>query len=328
MRYDIKAPILICLNLFRFGNFKIYGITLLITKSKTMIKNWTVKTKQIKKKEKGFINYVNYLKDCNRPSHHNTRIVILSDRSSNILREVDKRKTHRKNSSLRGGGVSNYATSFVISLPNDIQQPTDQEWKKVGLYAIKTLSKTLNIDYEKLKELSHIVLHDESKNHDKHSHIHISVSNVVNNEVAKGISQYRSTYAMKQSVNRSVKHYLGVDHKLYSPKNKHKQNKPLWASKAEKYYRLENKLLMLENIYKNIKKDISTWSKIFLADIHLLAASKANELSNNINDLEIISTKSATVFDNIVEQIEIKKPEAPEQTKVSINRVRRRRKRN
>jgi hypothetical protein len=292
-----------------------------------MIKNWTVKTKQIKKKEKGFINYVNYLNDNERPSHYNTRIVILSDRSSNIMREVDMRKIYRKNSSLRGGGVSNYATSFVISLPNDIKQPTDQEWKKIGLYTIKTLSKTFNIDYEKLKKLSHIVLHDESKNHDKHSHIHISISNVVNNDVVKGISQYRATYAVKKSVNRSVKHYLGVDHVLYSPKKKHKSNQPLWASRKEKVYRLENKLLMLENIYKNIKKDISSWSKIFLADIHLLAASKAKQLSNNINHLDLLSSKTTTVIDNVIEQIEEKKPEAPEHTKVSTNRIRRRRER-
>ena len=292
-----------------------------------MIKNWTVKTKQIKKKEKGFINYINYLKDENRPSHYNTRITILNDRSSNIIDEVDKRKIYRKNNSLRGGGVSNYATSFVISLPNDIQQPTEMEWKKIGLYAVKTLSKKLKLDYEQLKKLSHIVLHDESNNHNKHTHIHISVSNIINNKVVKGISQYRATHAVKQSVNHAVKHLLAVDHANYTPKYKNKQNQPLWAYRAEKAYRLENKLIKLENLYKNIKKDISSWSKIFLADIHLLAESKSKKLSKYINQLDFLSTKTAAEIDVVVDQVEAQNPDAPKSTKVSSKRVRRRRER-
>jgi hypothetical protein len=114
---------------------------------------------------------------------------------------------------------------------------------------------------------------------------------------------------------------------LYTPKDKSKQNQPLWAYRKDKAYRLENKLLRLEKSYKRIKKDIYSWSKKFLADIHLLAESKAKKVSNNINNLEFLSTNATKLIDNVIEQIEVKKPDALDQTKISTKRIRRRRKR-
>jgi len=53
-----------------------------------MLKNWIVKTKQIKNGEKGFTNHVEYLADNSRASHHYTNISVLTDNAKEILRAI------------------------------------------------------------------------------------------------------------------------------------------------------------------------------------------------------------------------------------------------
>jgi len=97
-----------------------------------MIKNWTVKTKQIfdhgtkfkhkkninkktgkttytkisgsgRKVKNGFLNHVNYLKDTNRASHSNSKITILEEGAATILKSIDDRRVFRKENGLKGG---------------------------------------------------------------------------------------------------------------------------------------------------------------------------------------------------------------------------------
>ena len=141
------------------------------------IKNWTVKTKQIKKKSKGLINHFNYLLDNKREGHFYSDIVDLNNSSNklnNILDEIDKRQEYRRSEGLRGGGVSNLATSFVLSIPRDIQQPTTKkEWQKLAQIALKELANDIDIPFDKIQKNAVVVLHDESNSVDKSSHIHI-----------------------------------------------------------------------------------------------------------------------------------------------------------
>ena len=199
-----------------------------------MISNWTVKTKQIKNKKQGFINHSNYLHDKERFCHRNTKVVVLNSACEKILKEHDKRTEYRRVNSLRGGGVTNYATSFVLSLPRSIKQPTQDEWRKISLFAIKKIAEENDIPYEKLKSLSHIVLHDESLSYDKNTHVHILISNVINEAVCKGITQKKSTYAVKRSFNFSVRKIIGVDNNSYVPISAGKPDKPLHIARLEK----------------------------------------------------------------------------------------------
>lgn len=294
-----------------------------------MIKNWLVKTQQIKKRESGFINHVNYLADKNRSSHFYSDIKILNNKSANILKAVDDRKLFRQKKSLRGGGVSNYATSFIMSIPRDIKQPSKENWIKISRELIKDLAKTNNIDVNTMKDHVHIVLHDESRSDDKNSHLHVLVSNVINNEVVKSISQFKTTHAVKNSFNRSVKLVLDEDHLKYTAKRENVPKTPIWAFRAEKAKHIESVLHDLKKSYENIKSDITTWSKLFLSDMMNLkniTAKKAEKVAVNLNALEETSSSVSIKYDDMIEQIENLKPSASGDVKVSTKRHRRTRK--
>ena len=211
------------------------------------IKNWTVKTKQIKKKSDGLIKHFNYLNDKKRASHFYSEIVDLNnspDKLNNILNEIEERKEYRRENGLRGGGVSNLATSFVVSIPRDIKQPeTKKEWQNIASITLKELANDLDLPFEKIKDRSVVMLHDESNSPSKSSHLHILVSNVIDGQVVKPISQYQGTYSMKKGINKAVKNVLGEDHKLYTPQNEGVEDKPLFAAREDNLNKKQEKLI-------------------------------------------------------------------------------------
>lgn len=283
-----------------------------------MLKNWLVKTKQIKKKESGFLNHVNYLVDTKRISHEHSTISVLNDASSAIIDEVDKRTLHRQKEGLRGGGVSNFATSFIVSLPVDIKQPTKEQWRQIGLYGIKKIAESINVDYKDLKKISHIVLHEEKN---KSNHIHVLVGNVLDNQVIKGVSQYKATHAMKKAVNYSVNQLLNEDNKQYTPKAQRVGKKPLFMLRAEK-------ALLVMNEFKLFAEKVNCWAGSLFdqKDAFLASRSAANAFDN----LEAVA--GLKLADKVLEPVEDveEELELPDfdkiTTKVEKNRKRRRRK--
>ncbi len=263
-----------------------------------MLKNWLVKTKQIKNKSNGFVNSVNYLKDKNRNAHANTDISVLNDSSKRILDEYDKRTLFRRKNGLRGGGVNNYATSFVLSLPRDIKQ----DWNQMVM-----LHKSG--DKKKLKDLSHVVLHDESQSPDKHTHVHMLVSNVVDNQVVKSISQFKTTHAIKQQFNKSVYKYLGVDNYKYMPKNEGKPDKPLWVARAEK-------LKAIDNAFKDLKQNIGSWLDN-LKNWRNKAIFSSKKVAKSLDKLEEEIPKG-NVIEKVFEEVEKIEEETPNVPDVEI----------
>lgn len=306
---------------------------------KNMIKNWTVTTRQIKKKDSGFRNYTAYLSDKNRSSHYHTDIIMLNDAKSAIFRAVQDMIQHKIDNKIRGRREpNNYATGFVLTLPRDIPQPTHAQWNEIADDAIKALSKACEIDYEKLKKLSHIVIHDESKG-PKNSHVNLVVSNVVDNKLIKSMTQYKATHAVKTSLNASVRRLLGVCNTEYTPKHKNvlkQRSKPDWAARAEQADLLDKKIskaeLMLDVLkkrYEHIKNDISLWAKSFLNNdelLHPITVKKAKNIANNLNDIEENTPVDPDPIDNIISDIESQNEQPLPNTKVSSNRKRRRRK--
>jgi len=341
-----------------------------------MIKNWTVKVNQIrnsgyKKKYKkvinkdgsvkykatngngrkvinGFINHVNYLKDKNRPAHKDTKITVLLNNAQNILNAIEERKSFRQSKGLMGGGVRNFASSIVCVIPNNINQPKNiSEWSKISSRVIFDIAKTTNLPFELIKKHTHVVLHDESASPDKHSHIHVLVSNVINNEVVKVISQRKTVHAVKMGFNKSVKIVLNEDHKNYVPKSTKVFDKPLWLARQEKNLQLENdaknieaeikqKKLKLSKINKaiallakkllTVRNEISEWADDFLNHYFVKAEIKANSVAILIDDLEPVAKKEVSEFEKTIKKIEAKNISAPEKAKISPKRKRRRRK--
>ncbi|MGK0447901.1 MAG: hypothetical protein ACJA2M_001681 [Polaribacter sp.] len=341
-----------------------------------MIKNWTVKVIQIrnsgfKKKYKrvinnggvtkykaisgkgrkvnnGFINHVNYLKDKSRPSHKHTKITVLLNNAHNILNAIEERKIYRKSEGLVGGGVRNFASSIVCVIPNSINQPKNiSEWSKISSRVIFDVAKTTNLPFDLIKKHTHIVLHDESASADKHSHIHVLVSNVINNEVVKVISQRKTVHAIKMGFNKSVKVVLNEDHKNYVPKNIKVFDKPLWLARQEKNIQLEidaknieaeikqkklkllkvnNLIIFLTKKLIIVKKDISIWTDHFLNGFYFLAEEKAKFVAKVINDIESIAEEQAAELDKTILKVEEGNKSAPASAKISSKRKRRRRK--
>ncbi|EJD0676454.1 hypothetical protein [Vibrio parahaemolyticus] len=279
-----------------------------------MIKNWTVKTKQIKKKEKGLLNHFNYLFNKKRAAHFYSEISDLNnstDKLNNIFNEIEARKEFRRENGLRGGGVSNLASSFVLSLPRDIKQPTKKEWKKIAAISLKELSKDLDIPFDKIKNNSVVVLHDESNSPSKSSHVHILVSNVIDGKVEKGISQYKGTYAMKKGVNKAVKQVLGVDNKHYAPKDENVGDKPLYAAREDNLNNKEEKLIESFNNkkaeLKADKQEIKDLKSAFEKSVNFAKKIMKNWImsvrNNQKNELEKRAKQSAKVIVDMEEHL-------------------------
>ena len=209
------------------------------------------------------------------------------------------------------------------------------------------IAKTTNLPFDVIKKHTHVVLHDESASPDKHSHIHVLVSNVNNNEVVKVISQRKTVHAIKMGFNKSVKVVLNEDHKNYIPKTPKNFDKPLWLARQEKNIQLENdvkeieseikqKKLKLSKINKaiallakkllNVRNEISEWADDFLNSYFSKAEIKANSVATLNDNLEPIAEKELNEIDKTIKNIEAKNISAPDKAKISPKRKRRRRK--
>jgi hypothetical protein len=339
-----------------------------------MIKNWLVKVRQIrqsgiKRKYKkvtnengrtvykkiegsgrriknGFVNHVNYLKDGSRAAHRNTKITVLLNNTANILKAINERKAFRQAEKLGHATVFNYCTSFVVSLPSELK-PTLDDWTQISKRIIKDVAGVTGISISKIAKHTHIVLHDESASPDKHSHIHVLVSNVIDNDVVKVISQRVTISTIKKGVNASVKQHLGVDNTKYTPQNSKVVDKPLWLARQEKNTLLQNnakkldeeinqkkiKLLKVNKVIAllakkllSIKIDISVWAGDFLNNYFAQAEEKAESVAKLIDDIDLIAGEQAVELEKIVRKVENRNKSAPPEAKISPKRKRRRRK--
>lgn len=195
------------------------------------MKNWTVKTKQIKRGKEGLQRHSDYLLSESHESHYDTEIKCLHGSSESIEKAHDIRTEQRRKNGLRGGGVRNLATSFVLSLPEGIK-PTEEQWKRMMGIVVTNLSKVTGESREELAKASLIVLHNEKGN--KLPHVHYLQSNIVNGAYNKAITQKRATMAVKYGFNRAVKEVMGIDVKQYKPLMTGQKDKPLWKAREDK----------------------------------------------------------------------------------------------
>lgn len=213
------------------------------------IKNFTVKTKQVKKKSGGLDRMLRYLVDEKAPSHKQTNIIDLHF-GDDLVDAYDKRRAERQRLGIRGGGVQNYATSFIVSLPDDIGHPDKKTWKNILKTIIIKTAETNGLDPKTLANHSRAVIHDESKS-GKNSHIHLVVSNIIDKKHIKGITQNKTTWAVKHGFNEAVKRFLGVDYQHYKTKKQQSKEK----QQKEDQKAVDDMLRDVENFNKKQKKN-------------------------------------------------------------------------
>lgn len=203
------------------------------------MKSWVVKQKQIKKGDKGLARHSSYLMDEKRPSHKGTEITRLYGSSEAIAFAHDLRAKDRQEKGLRGGGIVNKASSFVLSLPPEIK-PTRKQWRKILGSVYTELGKATGADKQDLANHSFAVLHEREGGA---PHVHLLCSNVVNGEYYKDLTKYAGLNAVKRGLNLGVKAQLGIDWRKHKPENPNCGDMPLHVAREKKAKAAEEKAL-------------------------------------------------------------------------------------
>lgn len=162
-----------------------------------------------------------YLVDEKAPSHKQTNIIDLHF-GNELVDAYDKRRAERQRLGIRGGGVRNYATSFIVSLPDDLGHPDKKTWRNILKTVLLKVAEANGLDPKTLAKHSRAVIHDERKS-GKNSHIHLVVSNIIDKKTVKGITQNKTLWAMKCGFNEAVKRFVGVDYKHYKTKQQREE---------------------------------------------------------------------------------------------------------
>lgn len=236
-----------------------------------MIKNFTVKVKEITQGEKGIINYYNYLKNENHKNHKDKtkKIVLIND--DNFLQNcvISNKKNDLKNSINRKGGkpIQNYSKSLCFSFPQDISiNLTEQQLKEISLNLFKDLSKYLNIELKELKKYVFINSHIE-----KNTHINFVISNSIEDKRLRELKNKNFLAVMKKSFNLHIDNVLNVKHTEYVPKTQ-KDKKP--------------HTVFLNRLKKSIKEEIKEEFNIKQKEIDILIKRFFNYLNRYENQIK------------------------------------------
>lgn len=299
-----------------------------------MLKNWLVKFQS----KHSVISHLKYLMNSNAKSHQATRIVVLRDNAKTIINAKEKRVEYRKGKGLRGGSIKNESTSIIISLPKDITQLNLEKWKKLSNHVLKQLHEHLNkkitlqnkkneilnlknplkkqpfVNQISLKDFAmhcHVVLHDETADPDKSNHIHIIVSNIINNDFIKPITQLGAIYNVKQSVNYAVKKLVNEDHMKYTPKNSvfvggdedFTDKKPILDRPKNYKFASTFKLIFiglqdnfnnwLQAVFKNETLKIKDYAEKTATDINKLKNNKPDEINIILETAQTVEKANA-----------------------------------
>lgn len=253
---------------------------LIMTKLFFMLKNWFCKVQQIKKKSSA--KHIAYLLNKKHPSHEATKITELKLKyaNGNLIENLEfyeaekKRKQDRIAKGLRGGGVVNIATSFVFNLPHQFGHGTVETWEKVYKDIIKAIAAEINIAPAVVAKHSFCVLHDESENadKDKSSGLHLLISNIIENNHVKALTQYRVLNAVKSQLDKSYMKHFNADRKTYTVVNPGQANMPLPIARAKKI--LEKAQVKLNKADELVEKSQNIFNVLLVKYLDLLKKNK------------------------------------------------------
>lgn len=245
-----------------------------------MLKNWFCKAQQIKKKSSA--KHIAYLLNEKHPSHSTTKITELKLRSANgnVIENLEfyeaekKRKEDRIAKGLRGGGVVNIATSFVFNLPHQFGHGTIETWEKVYKDIIKAIAAEIGIAPAVVAKHSFCVLHDESENpdKDKSSGLHLLISNIIENNHVKAITQYRVLNTVKSQLDKSYKKHFNAVRKNYTVENPGQASMPLPIARAKKI--LEKAQVKLNKADELVEKSQNIFNVLLVKYMDLLKKNK------------------------------------------------------
>jgi len=243
------------------------------------IKNFFVKGKPIKFKEKGIINYYRYLNNKEHKNHkgktHNIYNII---NNNNFIRNAitSSVKMNLEKSLLKGKGgryIKEFGHSFVFSPPEELKL-SKEDWtiltKRIMRHIFNYIKEN-NSSITKKELLKHtfVNVHEEDI-----SHINFLFSKVIGGKPIHW-SKYKINMILKQEFNLFCLD-LGLDYKTYKPKSK-KNGKNIYNSNKQKEKEIEKEKKELSKEKEELSKEKEELNNKLLKIKELSKENKANE---------------------------------------------------
>lgn len=220
-----------------------------------MIKNWVVKVEQIK--VSSIDRHKRYLLDQKHENHLSSSILSVYKGKSFDLAFEERKKRLEEAGRPDRSSYKNYATSFVFGPPGNFTISQEQA-KKITGSVISAVASAVGIEKEILAKYVVSVVHNEKS--PKNSHFHFLISNVVDGEFRKGITQNKAKYAIQKALDVEYKRHFKLDRKSYEPENTGQKTKPLWKARQDK------RLKKLLRSYRQWFEKTAARSKIILEE--------------------------------------------------------------
>ena len=103
------------------------------------MKDWIIDIEQKGRGAKGLRDAYGYMLDPNRPSHYHTDIAVLGDNRAFQNTVLEFEALNQK-----GRKINNFATSAMLSMPNDLIHPSVEEWEKIADELLKNYVDEVN----------------------------------------------------------------------------------------------------------------------------------------------------------------------------------------
>jgi len=229
--------------------------------------------------------HIEYLIDGNRASHCNTRIKAINDNVeqtySNINREYEAYSKYKKENG--GGRSSNATTTYILSLPEDLVHPTDEQWTDIYNQTIDNFCEFINDNQQRKEEIGFTgsneknrknieqynalrlnpnvfknnavaVIHNEEKGQEKASHIHVIASNIQDGKYMKMLNQTAGQSFIKKAYDKAILDVLGLKPLDYIPKIDRLTDKEKEKLDLEDKEKFEKRMKNNSNKYKTSEK--------------------------------------------------------------------------
>ena len=238
------------------------------------IKNWTVISQRVKERQDGLVTYSKYLLDEKHKNHskNETRIVPLHGKMNDFVKSAICETLDFDMSNKKGGRkVESYAQSFVLGLPDTVQKPTDEQWKRISADMIRAAHKHLKPD-EPVNDFGRKCfsnLHDQDK-----PHMNLLIPRIYKGERLDKLDKKGMIVALKQEFNASVMKHCNINYDNYKPVNPGRGK------------RLENWKLEQQKLRDEQKKSIKLKAE---------AAGAAQEAASQMLLAQQVKTQSETI---------------------------------
>ncbi|WP_122711160.1 hypothetical protein [Pseudomonas viridiflava] len=179
------------------------------------IKNWTVTTERVKKKDEGLAEYVSYLTSATHKNHKNTIIYPLFNSEANkFISDTIKEILAFDRGNKKGGRkVESYAQSFNFILPPP-HKPTAEQWAEISYDLLRVAHTQLNIktDLNRFVRACFVNVHDQAN-----PHVNVVIPRIFEKKRLADLDRKNILAKMKQEFNRTVLANCNIDHTHYKP---------------------------------------------------------------------------------------------------------------